>query len=144
MPVPVAMSSAEAEYNGASNAGTTAAHFRELIYDLKYLGTKEFDAKQVHGEVPSLILVDNQATVAMGKNYKVTKKNRHIARRYHYVKQGVKTGDHTLEWIKNDDMLADDLTKTQDASKSLPMMQRTLFRIPDYVKGYKSQQVGNR
>jgi hypothetical protein len=144
MPVPVAMSSAEAEYNGASNAGTAAAHFRELIYDLKYLGTKEFDSNQVHGEIPSLILVDNQATVAMGKNYKVTKKNRHIARRYHYVKQGVKTGDHTLEWIKNDDMLADDLTKTQDAHKSLPHMERTLVKIPDYVKGYKSKQIGNR
>ena len=73
-----------------------------------------------------------------------TKKNCHIARRYHYVKLGVKTGDHTLEWIGNDDMLADDLTKSQDASKSLPHMERTLVKIPNYVKGYKSEQVGNR
>ena len=44
------------------------------------MGTKEYDPERVHGEIPSLILVDNQATVAMSKNYKVGKKNRHIAR----------------------------------------------------------------
>jgi hypothetical protein len=144
VPVPVAMSSAEAEYMGASNAATALAHFRELIYDMEYLGTPEFDPMQVHGEAPSLMLIDNQATVAMSRNYKISKKNRHIARRYHYVKQGVRTGDHVVEWISNEDMLADDLTKTQESSKSLPQMERTLFKIPDYVKGYKSKTIGNR
>ena len=76
--------------------------------------------------------------------YKVSKKNRHIARRFHYVKEGVKNGSHVLEWIKKDDMLADDLTKTQDGTKPLPHMKRTLIEIPDYVKGYNSNKVGNR
>ena len=111
---------------------------------MEYLGTKNFDRTQVHGEIPTIILVDNQATVAMSKNYKVGKKNRHIARRYHYVKQGVRTGDHDVAWIRGEDMFADDLTKTQESVKSLPQMQRTLVVIPDYVKGFKSQNVGNR
>ena len=54
----------------------------------------------------------------MSKNYKVSKKNRHIARRYHYVKQGVKTKDHEVEWIPSDDQLADDMTKTQESTKT--------------------------
>ena len=49
-----------------------------------------------------------------------------------------------VEWISNEDMLADDLTKTQESTKSLPQMERTLFKIPDYVKGYKSKTIGNR
>ena len=96
VPVPLAQSSAEAEFMGATNAGTSLANHRELTYDLEYMGTKDYDPEQVHGKVPLLILIDNQATVAMSKNFKVSKKNRHIARRYHYVKQGVKTKDHDL------------------------------------------------
>ena len=67
--MPVALSSAEAEYMVAANAATSLAHHRELMYDLEYMGTNEYDPDQVHGEVPSLILIDNQATVAMSKNY---------------------------------------------------------------------------
>ena len=144
VPVPVALSSAEAEYMGAANAATSLAHHRELTYDLENMGTKEYDPEQVHGEVPSLILVDNQATVAMSNNYKVSKKNRHIARRYHYVKQGVKTKDHEVEWITSDDQLADDMTKTQESSKSLPHMKRTLVKIPDYDRGFSTSKVENR
>ena len=144
MPVPVAQSSAEAEYMGGCKGALALAHMRELTYDLEFLGTKTYDTNMVHGEVPSLLLVDNQATVAMSKSYKITKKNRHIARRYHYVKEGEKRGDHMVEWIDSNDMLSDDLTKTQESSKSLPHMKRTLVQIPDYVRGYKSNAVGNR
>ena len=35
------------------------------------------------------------------------------------MKQGVKTKDHEVEWIPNDDQLADEVTKTQEAHKSL-------------------------
>ena len=91
VPVPVALSSAEAEYIGAANAATSLAHHRELTYNLEHKGTKDYDPEQVHGEVPSLILVDNQATVAMSKNYEVSKKNRHIRTPFHHFRyQGFK------------------------------------------------------
>ena len=41
VPVPVAMSTGEAEYLGAGNACMSAAHLRMLLYDLQKLGTKE-------------------------------------------------------------------------------------------------------
>ena len=68
----------------------------------------------------------------MSKNYKPTKKNRHIARRYHYVREGQKNNYHHLEWIPAEDQLADDLTKTQPADKSRPHVERTLIKLPDY------------
>ena len=42
VPVPVAMSSGEAEYLGAAGAAIAAAHLRVLWYDFKYLGTSSY------------------------------------------------------------------------------------------------------
>ena len=50
----------------------------------------------------------------------------------------------TLNWIPGEDQLADDCTKTQIAAKARPHIDRTLMKVPDYVKGFKSTTVGNR
>ena len=144
MPVPVALSSAEAEYMGACNLGAMICHLRDLVYDFEFLGTDEYDINATTNEVPSVLLIDNQATVRMSRNYKVTSKNRHVARRWHFVRQGVKEKLFSLNWIPAEDQLADDCTKTQVSKKSLPHFQRTLLPVPDKVKGYKSNVVGNR
>ena len=144
MPVPIALSSAEAEYMGACNLGAMICHLRDLIYDMAYLGTKEYDIEGSTKETPSILLIDNQATVRMSKNFKVTAKNRHVARCWHFVRRGVKDKLFSLHWIPAVDQLADDCTKTQAAKKSLPHFERTLLPIPDKVKGYKSNVIGNR
>jgi hypothetical protein len=38
----------------------------------------------------TVLLIDNQAIVKMSINYKVTVKNRHVARKWHFVILGVK------------------------------------------------------
>ena len=144
MPVPVALSSAEAEYMGACNLGAMICHLRDLTYEFEKLGTPEYNIEGRTKEVPSVLLIDNQATVRMSKNYKVTSKNRHVGRRWHFVRQGVKDKLFTLNWIPAEDQLADDCTKTQIAKKSKPHFERTLLKIQDYVKGFKSNTVGNR
>ena len=80
----------------------------------------------------------------MSKNYKLTKKNWHIRRRWHFVRYGVHEKLFELKWINAEDQLADDCTKTQPAHKSLPHFERTLIKIPDKVKGYCSNTIGNR
>ena len=144
MPVPVALSSAEAEYMGACNAGAMVCHLRDLIYDFEFLGTENYNVNATTAAIPSIILVDNQATVRMSKNYKVTGKNRHVGRRWHFVRQGVKGKLFNLEWIPGNDQLADDCTKTQPAHKSRPQFERTLIKVSDKVKGFKSNVIGNR
>ena len=143
-PVPVALSSAEAEYMSCCNLGAMLCHLRELNYEFDYLSTDEYKIDGLYGDPPSIMLVDNQATVQMSKNYKVTAKNRHIARRWHFVKRGVKAGLFKLHWIPAEDQLADDMTKTQSSTVSFPHVTRTLIVVPDRVKGYKSNVVGNR
>jgi hypothetical protein len=87
VPVPVAMSSAEAEYMAACAACMNAAVIRALLYDMRYLGTNEY--KMVEDRIvfpPVILCVDNAAAVAMSTSTKLTKKTRHIARHFHFVK----------------------------------------------------------
>ena len=144
MPIPVALSSAEAEYMSCCNLGAMIYHLRELLYEFEFLGTSEYHMDGLFGTAPTMLLIDNQATVSMSKNYKVTSKNRHIGRRWHFVRRGVQGKLFKLQWIPAADQLADDLTKTQQASISSSHVIRTLIKVPEMVKGFKSSTVGNR
>ena len=92
VPSPVAQSSAEAEYNTAAVATMSTSHVRMTVNE--FLGYEADDL--VH---PIQILLDSQSATAMGKSFKDTKHTRHIARRYHYVRQGEEDGIHNLNWI---------------------------------------------
>jgi hypothetical protein len=90
MPVPVAVSLAEAEYMGSCNLGAMISHLRELIYEFEYLGSPQYKIDRVFGTTQTITLIDNQATVQMSKNYKLISKNRHIDHRWHFICPGVK------------------------------------------------------
>ena len=127
------MSSAEAEYMGACTACMAMAHLKMLMQDLKFLGSSNYEKRIEDKTYMNVLLVDNEATVAMAKNYKPTKKNRHIARRFHYVREGERTKEHHLEWIPAQDQLADDMTKTQNKDMIEKHLKRTLVELPDYM-----------
>jgi hypothetical protein len=41
-------------------------------------------------------MIDNEATVQIARNGKLTQKTRHIKRRFHYVRQGQQDGKQQL------------------------------------------------
>ena len=82
---------------------------------------------------PCVLCVDNAATIAMSQSPKLTKKTRHIARHFHFVREGVKRGFHALKWITKVHQLADVLTKTQLASKTDPQVQIFMYQLPDFL-----------
>jgi hypothetical protein len=125
MPVPVAFSSAEAEYMGACNLGAIISHLRELLYEFEYLGTEQYEIDGIFGETPSM--------KSMSKNYKVTSKNRHVGRRWHFLRRGTIAKMFQLLWVPDEDQLAVNLTKTQTADKSKTHFNRTLVKIPNKV-----------
>jgi hypothetical protein len=57
-------------------------------------------------------MIDNEATVQIVRNGKLTRKTCHIEWRFHYVRQGQQDGTHQLHWIPCESQLADILTKT--------------------------------
>ena len=80
VPVPVAQSIAESEYNAACTAGMALAHFRIFIH-----GFLNKDTDIVPEESP-LIVFYSKYVMCMAKNGNYTKHTRHIASRMHYVR----------------------------------------------------------
>ena len=73
LPTPVATSSAESEYMAACNGAMAAAHIRMMLYDMLYLGTKEWKkAVQSLPTTPAILMVDNEAAVQIAKNGRLT------------------------------------------------------------------------
>jgi hypothetical protein len=134
VPVPVAQSSAEAEYLGACCGAMAAAHIRMIIYDLLYLGTPEWQQhSQILSQTPTVLMTDNAATVQIAKNGRLTRKTRHIERRFHFVKEGQQNGLHSLHWLPGTQMLADIMTKTQPAYKIDPHLPSCLSQLPSHM-----------
>jgi hypothetical protein len=75
LPDPVALSSAEAEYNNACVAGMAVTAAMMLINEIR--------GKDPDTAVKIPLLIDNQAAVSMGESFTDTKRTRHILRRYH-------------------------------------------------------------
>ncbi|KAI2503718.1 Reverse transcriptase (RNA-dependent DNA polymerase) [Fragilaria crotonensis] len=127
MPTPVAMSTSEAEYMAACSATMATAHIRMLLYDMLYLGTKQWrESTQRLPTTPAILMIDNEATVQIAKNG-------HIERRFHFVRQGQQDGIHQLHWIPCDYQLADILTKTQLSGKIDPHLKKIFCILPDHM-----------
>ena len=82
VPVPVAQSIAENEYNAACTAGMYLAHFKILIHGLlnKYL--------DIVPEESPIIILDIKSAVRMADNGKDTNHTRQISRILHLVRNG--------------------------------------------------------
>jgi hypothetical protein len=134
MSIPIAMSTSEAEYMATCSASMATAHIRMLLYNMTYLGTKQWrESTQRLPTIPSILMIDNEATVQIARNGKLTRKKRHIKRRFHYVRQGQQDGTHQLHWIPCESQLADILTKTQVSSKIDLHIDKALCTLPDHM-----------
>jgi hypothetical protein len=107
-PVPVALSSAEAEYNNASAAAVAAQALSMLVQDIR---NADPDSPQ---RIP--MLLDNKACISMGESFRDTKHNRHIMRRYHYTRWMVADHYIVLFWVPAEVQLADPVTKCLTSS----------------------------
>ena len=134
VPIPIAMSTDEDEYMSACSACMALAHLSMLTYDLENLGNKHYQIDHKLTNIPNILMIDNEAAVRMSKNYKPTKKNRHIARRYHYVRQGQDEGKHLIIWVPAENQLADDLTKTQTHEVSKKHVDRSMITLPSFMQ----------
>ena len=123
VPGPVAQSSAESEYNAASTAGMSLAHFRMLIRELL-----NNDPDIVPEEAP-LIVLDSKYAICMAKNGKDTKHIRYIARRMHFVRNGEKCKMQKIDWCEGGLQLADIGTKNLIEPNLTPRMKYIMVRL---------------
>ena len=65
--------------------------------------------------------MDNEAAISIARCNKDTAGNRHVARRYHYVRQGTTLKERIFEWIGTKNQLTDMLTKCSNAITLSPI-----------------------
>ena len=136
VPTPIAQSSAEAEYLSACCGAMAAAHIRMIIYDLLHLGTPEWkNHSQMLDKTPLLLMTDNAATVQIAKSGRLTRKTRHIEKRFHYVREAAQTNMLRIFWLPGSQMLADVMTKSQAAYKIDPHLPKILSKLPLHMIG---------
>ena len=97
----VALSSTEAEYMAISHA------MQEGLY-LTMLQTEMGIQKEEGG---TLLLVDNQSSIKLAKNPVFHKRSKHIAIRFHFIREKIDSGEMQLEFVRTLAMAADQLTK---------------------------------
>ena len=85
LPVPIALSSGEAEYLATAVACTAAQHIRMMNYDLYHLSDKDYEPENTENYPASNVILDSEAAIAIAKSDKNTKRTRHILCRYHFV-----------------------------------------------------------
>ena len=87
------------------------------------------DPDDNHFPVP--IILDSQSAQAMGRSFRDTKHTRHVARRYHFVRQGQHSGAHSLHWCNADLQLADVGTKNLDGAQLRPRLSYLFVDVPE-------------
>ena len=103
-PDPIALSSAEAEYNECCLAGMATNHLSMLLDELELRGLR-------NERGPITVYLNISGDIAMGNGFKDTKHTRHIMDRYHFVREGVAKRTDRLVWVETERKLADNGTK---------------------------------
>ena len=102
----VSLSTAEAEYIALSTATQEAIWLRRLLADL--------DAEQ---SGPTVIMGDNQGSIAIARNPVSHARTKHIDIRYHFIREAVQDGVIDLRFCPTSEMIADALTKPLPRNK---------------------------
>uniref|UniRef100_A0A5S6Q626 Reverse transcriptase Ty1/copia-type domain-containing protein n=1 Tax=Trichuris muris TaxID=70415 RepID=A0A5S6Q626_TRIMR len=102
----VALSTTEAEYVASSEAS------RELMW-LKRLLLELTDVKQT-----PVIFIDNLGAVKLSKNPEFHKRSKHIAVRFHFVREKWQRRELDVQHISSEDQTADILTKALPKTRS--------------------------
>ena len=138
MPDPVALFSAEAEYNEGCVAFRAASHLRMLLCELE--GINEPDLP------PTAIYFDSKSAIAMGSSYRDTKHTRHIEMRYHYVRENIASNRFSMGWITSEFQAADIGTKITPGPRHKFLVELIHIHVGDQAKqiqdvGYQPKQI---
>ena len=98
-----AQSSTEAEYMAVSEAAKQAIWIRHFLHSI--------GKETVYNMAPTTIYEDNQGAIKLADNPVNHPKTKHIAVRYHAIREHIANGEIRLEYLPTDRMVADGLTK---------------------------------
>ena len=97
----VALSSTEAEYMALTHAAQEELYLSQPQSEMGVIGDG-------HGV---LLLCDNQSSIKIAQNPVFHKGSKHIATRFHFIRERVESGEIMLQFVRTKVMAADQLTK---------------------------------
>ncbi|XP_052135136.1 secreted RxLR effector protein 161-like [Oryza glaberrima] len=109
----VALSSCEAEYIAATTAACQGVWLSQLLGEINQ---EELDAFK--------LLIDNKSAIALSKNPVFHERSKHIATRYHYIRERVEDGSVHVEFVGTEGQIADILTKALGRTRFLELRSR--------------------
>jgi len=122
MPDPVALSSAEVEYNQACVATMALMNIAMVMNSLELLD-EDYERKNIP------LILDSNSAIAIGTSFKDTKHTRHIMRRYHFVRSMINKQFVILLWITTKGQLAYIGTKVLGTESYVLMLPICLSKI---------------
>ena len=78
---------------------------------------------------PTQVYMDNKATVALAHNPMSFSKVKHVARRHHYLRECVESGDLKVHHISTDHNVSDIFTKALGAKK-FKLFRASIMNLP--------------
>ena len=108
----VALSTTEAEYMAAAEAGKEIVWMKEFISEL---GIRQEEFR---------LYCDNQSAIHLAKNAAYHSRTKHIQRRYHWIRERVEEGEFAVVKVHTDENGSDMLTKVLSAEKLSVCRQR--------------------
>ncbi len=134
LPDPVALSSAEAEYNEGCIAFMAASHLRVLLCEFEGIVESTMTATPIY--------FDSKSAIAMGNSNKDTKHTRHIMRRYHYVRENITINRFSMQWISTQFQMADIGTKQTPGPRHKFLVEMIHIKVKDNNKKSATVQEG--
>ena len=109
----VTLSSTEAEYVAASQAGQEVIWLRQFLEDLDQIQKES-----------TPIYEDNQGCIALAQTERINPRTKHIDVRYHFLRDLQEQGQMDLRYCPTEEMLADILTKPLPAKRHMDLTRR--------------------
>ena len=97
----MALRSTEAEYMALTHAAQEGLYLQQL----------QMEMGVDHEGRGMLLLCDNQSSMKIAQNPIFHKRSKHIAIRYHFIREKVESGEMKLQFVRTKAMAADELTK---------------------------------
>ena len=124
----VALSTAEAEYIALAAAAQEALWLRQLTAEFK-MSDVPLEATTIHE--------DNQSTISMAKNPQFHGRTKHIAIKYHFIRDLVSDGVVELKYCPTKQMVADLLTKGLPRDQFSRLREMAGIACYDFSSGSK-------
>ncbi|RVW84529.1 Retrovirus-related Pol polyprotein from transposon TNT 1-94 [Vitis vinifera] len=118
----------DSDWGGCIDDMKSTSGYAFSLGSVLYLGSQKSKLRRILEDIKekqneaTYLLCDNKSAIAIAKNYVFHSRTRHIAVKYHFIKEAISDGEVQLMYYKSEEQVADIFTK------ALPLEKLVHFR----------------